>query len=255
MEARKATRPLRLGSLAAAKTPAALAEALRERILGGELREGTPLPPEREMVGETGLGRGSVREALRLLEAEGLIRTKTGRHGGTFTTLPDESGLTHYVSLFVRGRRVPIRALLEARTTIEPSLAYFAALNRTDGDVAELKKACADMEAAGDGEAFGRHNLAWHYAVAAASHNELLVAFLASIASAIGQASAAHAEAFEASPFDDIRAAVVRAHRGITDAVERGQPDAAKRRMERHLRAYTATATSTGPDDVAVEVV
>jgi DNA-binding FadR family transcriptional regulator len=251
MEARKIVRRLRVGPITPTKTSDALADALREQILGGELTEGTPLPPEREMVGETGLGRGSVREALRVLEAEGLIRTKTGRHGGTFTTLPDESGIARYVSLFVRGRRVPIRALLEARITIEPSLAYFAALNRSDADVAELKKACADMEAASDGTVFGRHNLAWHYAVAGASHNELLVAFLASISSAIGHASASHAEAFEAR-FGDIRAAVIHAHRGITEAVAERAPDAARRRMERHLNAYAVAAAA--PDDADVEV-
>ena len=251
MEVRKTTRRLRVGPITATKTSGALADALREKILAGDLSEGTALPPEREMVGETGLGRGSVREALRVLEAEGLIRTKTGRHGGTFTTLPDETGIARYVTLFVRGRRVPIRALLEARITIEPSLAYFAAVNRTDADVAELKKACADMEAAPGGGDFGRHNLAWHYAVANASHNELLVAFLASISSAIGQASAAHAEAFEARPFADIRTAVIHAHRRITDAVERRDPDAAKRRMERHLNAY---AVAAAPADADVDV-
>jgi DNA-binding FadR family transcriptional regulator len=228
----------------------ALANELRERILGGHVSEGSALPPERELVDATGLGRGSVREALRVLETEGLIRTKTGRHGGTFTTLPSEAGMARSVSLFVRGRRVPIRALLEARMTIEPSLAYFAALNRSDTDLAALKAAAAEMEAAPDDAAFGRANIAWHYAVANASHNELLVAFLSSISSAIVQESTAHARAFEGQAFGDIRAAVTRAHRGITEAVERRQADAAKRRMERHLRAYAATTEEGAPDVV-----
>jgi DNA-binding FadR family transcriptional regulator len=252
MDAPHAPRRLRVGPIASAKTSDALADALRRQILSGSIVEGTALPPEREMVGETGLGRGSVREALRILEGEGLIRTKAGRNGGTFTALPDETGITHYVSLFVRGRRVPIRALLEARTSIEPSLAYFAARNRTDADVDALKRACSDMEAAPDGTIFGGHNLAWHYAVATASHNELLVAFLASIANAIGAESAAHEESFEARSFAEIRAAVVRAHRGITEAIEARQPDAAKRRMERHLSAYAATAAATDALDIEV---
>lgn len=226
------------------KTSDALADALRERILTGDYAEGAALPSERDIVDETGLGRGSVREALRVLEAEGLIRTKTGRHGGTFTTLPDEHGLSRFVSLFVRGRRVPIRALLEARTTVEPSLAYFAARNRTPEDVVALIAACNAMEATPDGEAFGRCNLAWHYAVATAGHNELLVAFLSSISSAIANASDAHARAFEAGPVSEIRTAVIRAHRGITAAVVDGDADAAKRRMERHLNAYAATVES-----------
>jgi DNA-binding FadR family transcriptional regulator len=234
------------------KTSHALADALRERILGGDYGEGESLPSERDIVDETGFGRGSVREALRVLEAEGLIRTKIGRHGGAFTTLPDESGLARFVSLFVRGRRIPIRALLEARTTIEPSLAYYAALNRTPEDLALLKEACAALEATPDGAEFGRCNLAWHYCVAAASHNELLVAFLSSISSAIVRESDAHAKAFEADSLGEIRSAVIHAHQSITDAVVRGQADAAKRRMERHLNAYAATIDENESESVDV---
>jgi DNA-binding FadR family transcriptional regulator len=218
----------------------ALAAALREKILTGDVHEGAALPSEREIVDQTGLGRSSVREALRELEAEGLIITRTGRNGGAFARRPDEDGLARFVSLFVRGRSVPIEVLLEARTTLEPSLAFLAAVNRTDDDAVALADACSAMEAATDGMSFGRLNVAWHYCVANASHNELLVAFLTSISAAIARSSQAHARVFE-TDFSEIRAAVVRAHRGVTDAVLRGQPEAAKRRMERHLTAYTET--------------
>jgi GntR family transcriptional repressor for pyruvate dehydrogenase complex len=252
MKDRPSARRLSLGRVRPTKSSDALADALRERILTGDFGEGAPLPSERDIVDETGLGRGSVREALRVLEVEGLIRTKTGRYGGAFTARPDESGLTRFVSLFVRGRSVPMQALLEARTTIEPSLAYYAALNHTPDDARALEAACAAMEATLDGTDFGRWNRAWHYCVATASHNELLVAFLASISSAIAQASDAHAKVFEGTVFEEIRSAVIRAHRGVTDAVLRGQADAAKRRMERHLTAYAATVTESESADVHV---
>jgi DNA-binding FadR family transcriptional regulator len=251
MAASKSPRRATIGPLNGPPTAGSLASTLRERILTGEVREGTPLPPERAMVDETGLGRGSVREALRVLEAEGLIRTKTGRHGGTFTTLPDESSVARFVSQFVRGRRVPIRALLEARTAIEPNLAYFAARHRTPADVAALHDACAAMEAAPGDPEFGRHNLAWHFAIAGASHNELLLAFLTSIENAIADENEAHD--FPARSFGDVRTAVIHAHRRITEAVEAGDADAAKRRMERHLTAYAATASD--PDAADVEVL
>jgi GntR family transcriptional repressor for pyruvate dehydrogenase complex len=252
---RQSQRPRRIsvGRVKATKSSEALADVLREQILTGGFDEGTSLPSERDIVDETGLGRGSVREALRVLEVEGLIRTKTGRHGGAYTTRPDESGLMRFVSLFVRGRSVPMGALLEARTMLEPSLAYLAALNRTPEDETALNDACAAMEAATEGVAFGRLNLAWHYCVAAASHNELLVAFLNSIESAIAQGSEAHAKVFEAD-FTDIRRAVVRAHRRVTEAVVRGQADAAKRRMERHLHAYAETLANAESLDVDTDV-
>jgi DNA-binding FadR family transcriptional regulator len=232
-------RRITVGRLKDGANAASLAETLRERILGGSFGEGAFLPPERDMVDATGLGRGSVREALRVLEAEGLIRTKAGRNGGTFTTLPDADDLTHFVSVFVRGRKVPIRALIEARLTIESSLAYYAALNRTPAHIEALQEAAAQLEATPDGPEFARRNLDWHYAIAAASQNELLVAFLGSIASAIARENDAHSRAFEAEGVEAIlRPAVLRAHRAITDAVVAGDAQAAKRRMERHLRAY-----------------
>jgi GntR family transcriptional repressor for pyruvate dehydrogenase complex len=253
MRDRQRSRQISVGRVKATKSSEALADVLREQILTGGYDEGSSLPSERDIVDETGLGRGSVREALRVLEVEGLIRTRTGRHGGAYTTRPDESGLTRFVSLFVRGRRVPMHALLEARTTIEPNLAYLAALNRTRADEIALSDACVAMEATSNSADFGRLNLAWHYCVAAASHNELLVAFLASIESAIAQGSEAHAKVFEAD-FEDIRPAVVRAHRAVTEAVVRGQADAAKRRMERHLNAYAATLADAESADVDVDV-
>jgi len=250
MPGQKPTRRLTIGRISGPVTAGSLADTLRERILTGEVSEGTPLPPERAMVDETGLGRGSVREALRVLEAEGLLRTKTGRHGGTFTTLPDENNMARFVSQYVRGRRVPIRALLEARTAIEPDLAYLAALNRTAEDVVTLKDACTAMEAAPGDPEFGRHNLAWHFAVASASHNELLIAFLTSIENAIAEESAAHD--FAARSFGEIRTAVIHAHHRITEAVAQRDADAAKRRMERHLSAYAATASHPDVADVDV---
>jgi DNA-binding FadR family transcriptional regulator len=247
------TRRLAFGHVKATKSSEALANVLREQILTGGIDEGTSLPSERDIVDETGLGRGSVREALRVLEVEGLIRTKAGRHGGTYATRPDENSLTRFVSLFVRGRRVPMNALLEARTTLEPSLAFLAALNRTSADVAELENVCSALEVTTDSATFGRLNIAWHYRVAIASHNELLVAFLTSIESAIARGSEAHAKVFDPD-FADIRLAVVRAHRSVTDAVIRGQADAAKRRMERHLRAYAETLAVAGSPDLDIDV-
>src|SRR5690606_27239204 len=60
-----------------------LAERLRQMILSGQIQPGHQLPAERELVKETSLSRASVREALRILELEGLIETRRGRGGGS----------------------------------------------------------------------------------------------------------------------------------------------------------------------------
>ena len=74
--------PLGLAAVFVPKASDVLAEKLRELILSRALAEGTPLPTERELVAQSGLSRTSVREALRVLETEGLVATKAGRNGG-----------------------------------------------------------------------------------------------------------------------------------------------------------------------------
>ncbi|MFF0081775.1 FadR/GntR family transcriptional regulator [Streptomyces canus] len=72
----------RFTTLAVPKASDVLAAEVRERILSGELPEGSALPPERQLVEQTGLSRATVREALRILEVEKLLRIRPGRGGG-----------------------------------------------------------------------------------------------------------------------------------------------------------------------------
>jgi GntR family transcriptional repressor for pyruvate dehydrogenase complex len=83
--------PVRLTPLPVPKASDVLADDLRERILLGEVPEGTALPTERDLVAQTHMSRATVREALRILEVQGLIRIKTGRAGGAFVQKPTMS--------------------------------------------------------------------------------------------------------------------------------------------------------------------
>src|ERR1700733_12505307 len=103
------------------KAPEVLANELGESILSGRFPAGTMLPTERDMVTQTGMSRTTVREALRILEVQGLVRVKAGRAGGAFVRQPDEDAVADSVSLLIRGRRIRITALLEAREGIEPA--------------------------------------------------------------------------------------------------------------------------------------
>src|SRR5258707_7489369 len=81
--------PVRLTPMPVPKASDVLADDLRERILLGEFPEGTALPTERDLVAQTQMSRATVREALRILEVQGLIRIKTGPAGGAFVQKPD----------------------------------------------------------------------------------------------------------------------------------------------------------------------
>lgn len=223
------------------KTGDVLASELRDRILAGTYGDGASLPTERDLVEQTGLSRGSVREALRTLQTEGLVRTRPGRHGGSTAVRPGDDVFSHHLDLFARARGVTMQTLLETREALEPMVASLAARHRTEADLVELRAITARLEAAAmvDLPAFLTENVNWHFAVSVASHNDLLRAFMASIANMIHAATQ-----MEDLASPDVRQLVVQAHRRILQAIERGEPDAARRRMERHVTAYTQQVDS-----------
>ena len=191
---------------------------------------------ERDLVAQTGLSRSSVREALRILEAENLVTTRPGRFGGTVTSQPNHESLGRSISLFVHGRGINLLALLQTREAVEPSLAALAAENRTAEDLQRLVDVTERVEKAFDDmPLFLRENVNWHMSLAIASHNDLLRAFLFSISNMVYKASA-----MENFATDDVRKLVMQAHRRILDGIVAQDADAARRRMARHLAAITA---------------
>lgn len=160
----------RFDTLTVPKASDVLAGEVRERILSGEFTEGTALPPERQLVEQTGLSRATVREALRILEVERLLEIRPGRGGGAFVHRPGRESLANTVRLVIRGQRIRLEDLHETREAIEPACAALAARRRTDADLAELDDAHTDLVAADeDIQRFLRANIRWHNAVARAA--------------------------------------------------------------------------------------
>ena len=220
-----------------------LAGVLREKILGGDLDEGTDLPNERDLCTQSGLSRASVREALRILEGEGLISTRVGRNGGSAVVRPTSAAIERSVEIFIRGQGIRLEAVLETRAAIEPPSARFAALHRTDADVEEIEKCQSRLEQAseaGNLEAYIRANLDWHVQVVRASHNELLIAFISAVSHSVYLAT--DLDGFNSV---EVRNTVIHAHRRVMDAIKARDADAAERRMERHVGAYIVDVRDT----------
>ena len=231
-----AVRPVRLSPIVVPKTSDVLASELRRQILSGQLPPGASLPAERELVTQTGLSRGSVRDALRILESESLVITRPGRYGGSVANKPDDESLKRSISSFVHGRGITLLSLLQTREAIEPSLASLAATNRTEDELQRLVDVTKHVENAFlSPPEFLRENVAWHMAIAAASHNELLRAFLHSISNMVYKASA-----IENFATEEVRNHVMYAHRRILEAIVSQDAELAGRRMAKHLAAVTA---------------
>jgi len=236
MQIKVSAKPLRLSPIVVPKTSDVLASELRRQILSGALAPGVALPAERELVTQTGLSRGSVRDALRILESENLVITRPGRYGGSVANKPDDESLKRSISSFVHGRHITLLSLLQTREAIEPALAALAAINRTDDELQGLIEVTEQVENAFlTPPEFLRKNVDWHMSIAAASHNELLRAFLHSISDLVYKSSA-----IENFATDEVRKQVIHAHRRILEAVVAQQSDVAERRMAQHLAAVTA---------------
>jgi GntR family transcriptional repressor for pyruvate dehydrogenase complex len=239
----KKSQNLEFERISVPKTYDLLAEQLRRTILDGRLEEGARLPTERELVDQTGLSRSSVREALRMLQVEGLARQRPGRHGGNVVSRPDNDLMARFVTQFVISRQLPSHVVHETRETIEPGLARLAAMRRTDDDLKRLRDLHAEFRAPGlDPAEFARINIQWHNAVAAASRNDLMAALLNAMSSGV---IAATMDTVYDSP--EIHAEVIRAHERILAAIEVRDADAAFRRMERHMKATREQAEGERP--------
>ena len=226
---------LALADLVLPKAPGLLADRLRDLIMQGKFPQGEMLPAERELVAQSGLSRGSVREALKILETEGLIEIRTGRSGGARITTPDRGSLVRTVEVFIRTNVLTLNELLDCRTAVEPKLASLAARFRTEDDLAALDELHAQFIASiKDPAQYRIANFNWHLAVARASRNEILTAVMEAIYKPVLEASG-----FGRITTPEHRQIAVRDHAAIIDAIRRQDETAAARLMDSHLAPFT----------------
>jgi DNA-binding FadR family transcriptional regulator len=118
-------------------------DQLQAMILGGELPQGHRLASEPQLASEFGVSRGTIREALRLLLAEGLIRTAKGAGGGSFVTIPTVDHVSEFLQrnleLLSLTEGLSLEEFLETRALIEIFAVRQAAMRRTAADVDALR--------------------------------------------------------------------------------------------------------------------
>ncbi len=159
------------------KTGEAVAATIRQRIASGELAIGDRLPTEDELTEQYGIARTTLREALRILESQGLIHIRRGRGGGATVTMPDLERLAEPLAVVLQLRRTRIDDLDSARLLIEPQLAAWLAKHRTQDDLTALRDAvdaAAAAAEANDQIAFGRAAARVHETILERSGNETL---------------------------------------------------------------------------------
>jgi DNA-binding FadR family transcriptional regulator len=151
-----------------------VAAAIRARILARELREGERLPPEAELARQLGVNRGTVREALRELESQGLLTRRAGSKLMS-VSLPAPAALARGISRALTLHQVTYLEVWQALTILEPPMAQVAAHARTPDDVAQLTAAAARFAAGAVDVTAAGHVAQFFRALSEATHNRVLV--------------------------------------------------------------------------------
>lgn len=249
-----AGRRSRVRQLRIAETVAA---ELRQRILsGGPGEEIYRLPTQDQLVEEFGVSYPSVREAIRILETEGLVTVRRGNVGGLEAHRPDEASAAYHLGLVLQGGRVTLRDLAAGLRMLEPLCAAECA-RRPDRDEAVVPVLAESIEASagliGSGVEFTQAAREFHDLVVAFTPNATVrsvVRSLVALWSAQEEAWAASLTRRGEYPSEPQAAEVVRTHRRILQEIRAGQAAEAERVARAHLAATQALVLARYEDGV-----
>ncbi|ACQ78388.1 regulatory protein GntR HTH [Beutenbergia cavernae DSM 12333] len=207
-------------------------EAIGLDVVGGRYRPGQLLPREAELMVEYGVSRTSLREAMKVLAAKGLvdIRQKVGtRVRPVEMWNAFDSDLLAWFHASGQGE-APMRDLVELRQVLEPAAARFAATRATMADLHDLERAQqAMLDTAHDHAGYAATDVAFHLAVYGASHNALLRRFGHLVADFMHLSFDVQQHAAADGPADFTEDA--QGHAAIFEAINRGDADAAAEAM------------------------
>lgn len=239
MSSPKPASPFALRAEERAPLAVLVSRQLRQAIVSGKVSIGAELPSEKELTLELGVGRSTVREALRILKAQGLVSG-----GDTVSTrrprVSTEEALSHAAAQamenVVRLAHVPLGDLVELRVVIEGAAVELAA-RAADAAHEDARAAIAAMKAPGvDIDAFRAANLRFHRALASAAGNAAFPLVMGALRSAIG-GHLGEALSREPDPRRTMKK-LTREHEAIFEAVVAGNGALARSLVTRHIRAF-----------------
>jgi GntR family transcriptional repressor for pyruvate dehydrogenase complex len=205
--------------------------AIRRLIVERQLGPNDRLPSERALAGVLGVSRPSVREALRQLEAMGVVQITARR--GAYVAAEDTDAMSSTIRGWFEARRLKLAHLIEFRRALESATAAAAAKSHVEADLSDMKADIDSMMIAvmsKDPLAFAQADEAFHDHVAAASQNPLFSAMLESIADVLRvfrEAACRLGQRILIQSMED--------HRAVYEAIARGDESGASEAMVRHI--------------------
>lgn len=212
---------------------------IQTKILGGELRAGEKLPSERELVEALGVSRTSVREALRILEALGIVdaHTGSGRDAGSVVTGRSTAALGNLLRLHMAVTQIDLADLVEIRCQLEQNAAASAAAHATDEEIAHLRELIESMRTENvEEEQFNELDTEFHVSIARSSRNTLAADLMQALRDAVQSEMTA---AFDRLPdWQLVTSSLIAEHEDIVDAIENGDGDHASSLIYEHITGF-----------------
>jgi DNA-binding FadR family transcriptional regulator len=216
---------------------------IKKLIFDGVFRAGDKLPSEAELASVFGVGRQTIREALRILELSGFIVIQKGGGGGAIVKDTISATISTLFLDTFRLENTSLEELTIARVEIERVVLKYAVANADAQDIQALRQNVAEARAKSDqNQMIVDENIAFHQLLAKASKNKLFVivveAITATVRHCMSQMQSVDKVARGEKAYDDqlvkSRNTIVY-HKGIVDAIEAGDVDSATRLLEEHL--------------------
>ncbi len=220
----------------AGKTYEWIIEHIRGEISSKKLRPGDRLPPEANLARTLGVSRPTVREALKVLESQKILRSSTGPTGGTFVEVIDGAGVANYlkdsISLLLDVDELTLEELWEVREVTDVPAAELAAVRRTEQDMFVIEKT-VEIDELKEGVSIVS-DISFHRAIAEASKNRMLSLFAGSIHMTLRTLAERYIIPEDVLP--EVKRSSQQQHRLIYEAISDQDGVLAAARMREHLQ-------------------
>lgn len=212
-----------------------IVDQIKQLITGGELKPGDKLLSERELADKLQVSRVSVREAIRALEMLGFIEIRQGE--GTFVRDVAADDVIRPLAMFLAVERGSLLDMFEVRRIFETATAGLAAERATDDEVAQiglLLEKMKDRIEHGDSERGEEYDAAYHYAVAEATHNSLLIKLLRTVHEEWSRAVSAGSQQLLLDRANNAPK-IIEQHARVYEAIRAHDPATASQAMLEHV--------------------
>lgn len=214
-------------------------DQIYQKIVSGELRPGDTLPSERELAEQFHRSRPSVREALRMLQQDGLLKISVGSAGGAVVQSISLKTVEEPLKKLVEVGAINLDELVEYRHINDRGCARLASIHRTEEDIHALQEILDAAEASiCTPKSFQGYDIAFHTALAKASHNALALLINDVIVGLNTDAFLKAIQNYSVEQHQRINREIFESHSAILRAVIKGDPDEADRCVDEMVRLF-----------------